>query len=142
MIQSQVRALFAEIADGEPVPVRADIQLARRRGRARLRWRRACVAGTSVLAAAAALAVRAGPVRPGSGPPAAGPAAPRQFNPLVPYVSFGWLPRGESLVSGGTGQTVIYLTAGHGTDPLPAAERHRTVSSGAACSPHLLRVGP
>ena len=41
MIESQVRALFAEIADGEPVPPRVDIPLARRRGRARLRWRRA-----------------------------------------------------------------------------------------------------
>src|SRR6266567_7799104 len=65
MIESQIRALFAEIADGEPACSRADTQLAHRRGRAWLRWRRACVAGTSVLAAAAvaALAVVAGPVR-------------------------------------------------------------------------------
>jgi len=114
MNESQIRALFNQIADAEPGPSRVDVQLARRRGRARLRWRRACVAGTSVLAAAAvaALAVGAGPARPGSGPPAAGPAAPRQFNPLIPYVSFGWLPTGNKLVAGGTGPERMYLTAG------------------------------
>jgi hypothetical protein len=118
MIESQVRALFAETADGEPVLSRVDAPLAHRRGRARLRWRRACVAGTSVLAAAAvvALAVGAGPVRPGAGPPAAGPAAPRQFNPLVPYLSFGWLPAGNKLVAGGTRPKVAYLTAGRTPD--------------------------
>jgi hypothetical protein len=119
MIESQVRALFAEIADGEPVPSRVDVQLARRRGRARLRWRRACVAGTSVLAvaAAAALAVGVGPVRPGPGPVAAGPAAPRQFNPLVPYISFGWLPAGESLDQGGITPTESFIDAGPQGDP-------------------------
>jgi hypothetical protein len=114
MIESQIRALFTETADGEPATSQADIQLGRRRGRARLRWRRACVAGSSVLAAAAvaALAVGAGPVRPGSGPPAAGPAAPRQFNPLIPYLSFGWLPAGNSLVAGDARPEVMSLTAG------------------------------
>ena len=102
MIESQVRELFTEIADAEPADSRVDLQFARRRGRARLRWRRACVAGTSVLAAVAvaALALTAGSVRPGAGPPAAGLAAPRQFNPLIPNVSFGWLPAGESLGQG------------------------------------------
>ena len=115
MIESKIRALFAEIADGEPAGPRVDVELARRRGRARLRWRRACVAGGSVLAAAAvaALAVGVGPVRPGSGPAAAGPAAPRQFNPLVPYASFGWLPAGESLYAGGITPAQSYMDAGH-----------------------------
>jgi hypothetical protein len=114
MIESQVRELFTEIADAEPAGSRVDLQFARRRGRARLRWRRACVAGTSVLAAAAvaALALTAGSFRPGAGPPAAGPAAPRQFNPLIPNVSFGWLPAGESLGQGGVRQTDVYLAAG------------------------------
>lgn len=115
MIESELGALFAEIADGEPACSRVDTQLARRRGRARFRWRRACVAGTSLLAAAAvaALAVVAGQVRPDSGPPAAGPGTPRQFSPLVPYVSFGWLPAGESLVSGGITPAESYMDAGH-----------------------------
>ena len=114
MIESQIRALFTEIADGEPAPSQVDIQLARRRGRARLRWRRACVAGTSVLAAAAvaALAAGVGLVRTGSGPAAAGPAAPRQFNPLVPYLSFGWLPAGNRLVAGDARPEVVALVAG------------------------------
>jgi len=114
MIEPQVRALFAEIADGEPARSPVDIQLARRRGRARLRWRRAGVAGTSVLAVAAvaALAVGTGPIRPGSSSPAAGPAAPRQFNPLIPYLSFGWLPAGNSLVAGDTNPEAMSLIAG------------------------------
>jgi hypothetical protein len=119
MIESQVRALFAEIADGEPTSSRVDTQLARSRGRARLRWRRACVAGGSVLAAAAvvALAVGVGPARSGPGPVAAGPAAPRQFSPLVPYASFGWLPTGQSLIEGGIRPTESYMDAGPQGDP-------------------------
>ena len=114
MIESQIRALFTEIADGEPAPSQVDIQLARRRGRARLRRRRASVAGTSVLAAAAVvvLAMGVGPVRLGSGQPAGGPAAPRQFNPLVPYLSFGWLPAGIRLVAGDARPEVGALIAG------------------------------
>jgi len=116
MIESQVRVLFNQMADGEAGPSRLDTQLALRRGRARLRWRRACLAGAPVLAAAAivALAVAAGPVRPGAGPAAAGagPAAPRQFNPLVASVTFGWLPAGESLLSGGITRTESYMDAG------------------------------
>jgi hypothetical protein len=60
-----------------------------------------------------ALAVAAGPVRPGAGPAAggAGPAAPRQFNPLIPNVSFGWLPAGQSLSQGGVRRTEVYMEA-------------------------------
>ena len=119
MSESQLRALFAQVAASEPAGSRVDAQRARRRGRARLRWRRACVAGGSVLAAAAvtALAVGVGPARPGPGPAAAGPAAPRQFSPLVPYASFGWLPAGVSLVSGGIRPTASYMDAGPRGDP-------------------------
>jgi hypothetical protein len=114
MLESQVRALFMEIADGEPDPPRVDTELAHRRGRARLRWRRASLAGTPVLAAAtvAALVVAGVPFRPGTGPVTGGPAAPRQFNPLVPYVSFGWLPAGNSLVAGDTSRDAMGLAAG------------------------------
>jgi hypothetical protein len=119
MSEFQIRALFAEIAGGEPASSRVDVELARRRGRARLRWRRAGVAGGSVLAAAAvaALAVGVGPVRPGPGPVAAGPAAPRQFNPLVPYMSFGWLPPGESPGQGGIRPTESFIVAGPQGEP-------------------------
>jgi hypothetical protein len=110
--ESQVRALFDQIAEGEASPSRVDTQLAVRRGRARLRWRRACLAGTPVVAAATvavvALAVAASPVRPAGG----GPAAPRQFNPLVASVTFGWLPAGQSLLAGGITRTESYMDAG------------------------------
>ena len=95
MIESQLGALFNGIAQGEPAMSGVDTQLAHRRGRARLRRRRAGLAGTPVLAAAVAvivaLTVGAAPSRPAPGP-ATGTAAPREFNPLVPYLSFGWLP--------------------------------------------------
>jgi hypothetical protein len=120
--EPQVRALFNQIADGEAAPSRVDTQLALRRGRARLRWRRACVASAPVLAAAAvavmALAVAAAPGRPGAVPAAAGPAAPRHFNPLIPYVSFGWLPAGQSLSQGVTSREEVAMVAGGASDPL------------------------
>lgn len=82
MTESQLHALFNDIADGDPGPSRVDTRLAQRRGRARLRWRRACAGGTPVLAAAAAavvaLGVGAGTARHASGPAsAAGQAAPK-----------------------------------------------------------------
>ena len=71
MIESQVRALFTAIASSEPDASQVDTQLAHRRGRARLRWRRAGVAGAPLVAAAAAAAVAlavgaAAPQRPAS----------------------------------------------------------------------------
>ena len=115
MTEPQVRALFNQIADGEEAPSRVDTQLALRRGRSRLRWRRACAASAPVLAAAAvavvALAVAAGPGRPGTGPAATGPAAPRQFNPLIPYVSFGWLPAGQSPSQGVTSREQVAIVS-------------------------------
>jgi hypothetical protein len=120
--ESQVRALFNQIADGEAAPSRVDAQLALRRGRARLRWRRACAASAPVLAAAAvvvvALAVAAGPGQPGTGPVAAGPAAPREFNPLIPYVAFGWLPAGQSLSQGAASREEVTMVAGDASDPI------------------------
>jgi hypothetical protein len=41
-----------------------------------------------------------------------GPAAPRQFNPLVPYISYGWLPAGSQPVQGGARPTDVYMSAG------------------------------
>ena len=141
MIESQVRALFAQIADGEPASSQVDTRLARSRGRARLRWRRACVAGGSVLAAAAvvAVAVGLGPVRPGPGPVAAGPPAPRQFSALAPYASFGWLPAGQSLIEGGIRPTESFMDAGPQGDPwwtlavYARGQCHLTGSAGLNC---------
>ena len=120
MVESQVRALFSAIASSEPGASQVDTQLAHRRGRARLRWRRAGVAGAPVAAAVAVAAVvlavgAAAPHRP-TGPANTGPSAPRQFSVLAPYLSFGWLPAGVSLVEGGTGRQMVWQTAGRRLD--------------------------
>jgi hypothetical protein len=121
MIEAQVRALFTEIASGEPGASQVDTQLAHRRGRARLRWRRAGVAGAPLVAGAtvAVIALAMGAAAPpglGTGPVAGGPSAPRQFSPLTPYLSFGWLPAGTSLVEGGASKQLVWLTAGRTLD--------------------------
>jgi hypothetical protein len=115
MIESQVRALFSEIANGEPGAPRVDTRLAHCRGRVRLRWRRAGLAGAPVAAAAAVTAVvlavgAAAPPGPG---PVSGPTAPRQFGVLDPYLSFGWLPAGNKVVEGGTTRQYVWLVGAH-----------------------------
>src|SRR5262249_39782502 len=122
MTESQLRALFTQIADGEPGPSRVDAQLAFRRGRARVRWRRACAAGAPVLAAATvaavALAVTAAPAPPGPGPAAgAGPGGPRPVSPGDPHGAFGWLACREPLGQGGITPTQSYLDGGPGGAP-------------------------
>jgi hypothetical protein len=124
MTEPQIRALFSEIAEAEAGPSRVNPLVALRRGRARLRWRRAWLAGAPVLAAAAVaaviLAVVAGPFGLGTRPvaPSPGPPAPRQFSPLLPGVAFGWLPAGLSLQQGRVQSTVVSLGAGSATDPI------------------------
>ena len=96
-----------------------------RRGRARRRGGRRRTAWAAPIAAAAAVALVIGLAvavsnglfgtpRPARTAPA---AAPRQFNPLIPYVSFGWLPAGESLYSGEVRPAQVFLTAGSTTFP-------------------------
>jgi hypothetical protein len=103
MMEQQIRDLFAETADGQPAPPQVDLHLARRQGRTRLRWRRAMVAGASLLTAAAvtALLVAVVPGRAGPGPADPGPPAPSRFSPLITNLSFGWLPQGMSIEQGG-----------------------------------------
>ena len=47
-----------------------------------------------------------------------GPTAPRHFDPLRLYPSFGWLPAGTQIVSGTTGTASQYLNAGRPGGPL------------------------
>jgi hypothetical protein len=141
MIESEVRELFAGIASGEPGSSRVDTGLAHRQGRARLRWRRAGVAGAPVAAAAAVTAVvlvvgAAAP--PGPGPVPAGPAAPRQFSVLDPYVSFGWLPAGISVVEGGTSRGMVWLSAARKRYTPPVI----SLAVYAAGKCHLTTAGP
>jgi hypothetical protein len=126
MIESQLRALFTEIADGQPPSSRVDPQLAQRKGRARQRWRRACLAAAPVLAsataAAVAIAVAAVPARHPAEPTTSAPpptVAPRQFYPLIPYAAFGWLPAGNSLMQGITSRTSAEQMAGPNPSKTP-----------------------
>jgi hypothetical protein len=118
MIEDQIRELFTGIASAEPVTSRVDAERARRRGRARLRWRRAAATGTPLLAAATAVAIAVtvglapAHLHQGAAATGNGPAAPRQFDPLVPYLSFGWLPAGMSLMRGGVSRTAAFMDAG------------------------------
>jgi hypothetical protein len=142
MIESQVRALFSEIANGEPGSSQVDTRLAHRRGRVRLRWRRAGVAGAPVAAAAAVVAVvlavgAAAPPR-GTGPANSGPAAPRQFSVFDPYLSFGWLPAGVSVIEGGTSRQEVWLAAAHKFD----TPMRWTLEVFAAGQCHLTRPAP
>ena len=106
-----VRTLLHEAARTPEPPSAVDVDAARRRGSRRLRARRAALPVLAVVAVAAALAVPGGllsshPERTVASPrpPASSPGVevPWQFNPLVPYASFGWLPPGysESLANG------------------------------------------
>jgi hypothetical protein len=122
MDETRARGLLQRAAAGQEPPSRVDVELARSRGRRKLRWRRASLAGVSA-AAVVAVAVAAVAVpgsrgaAPGRGnvPQAHGPVtAPSRFNPLRPYATFGWLPAGESLEQGTTSPSGVQLTAGTG----------------------------
>lgn len=123
MDEERARALLELAADTQAPPTRVDIEAARSRGRARLRWRLASLAGAPVLLVGAVILATAVPfgsggqaaVRPRVSVPPKGVVRvvpPQRFNPLIPYVTFGWLPRGESLDGGQLGSTSAYLTAG------------------------------
>ncbi len=135
-VEEQLRDLL-EMAVGEP-PRRVTVEAVRRRVVRHRAVMAAATAAAAVAAVAVTIAVGAAPFRPGAGPPAAGAAAPRQFNPLIPYLSFGWLPAGDKLVAGGTGQKVMYLTAGPKLDArstwdltvYAAGQCHLTASAG------------
>lgn len=99
-----VRTLLHEAARTPEPPSAVDVDAARRRGSRRLRARRAALPVLAVVALAAALTVPGGLLSGHSERTVASPVvgAPWQFNPLVPYASFGWLPPGysESLANG------------------------------------------
>jgi hypothetical protein len=99
-----VRTLLHEAARTPEPPSAVDVDAARRRGSRRLRTRRAALPVLAVVAVAAALTVPGGLLHGHSERTVASPVvnAPWQFNPLVPYASFGWLPPGysESLANG------------------------------------------
>jgi hypothetical protein len=120
MDETRVRGLLELAAAGQELPSRVDVELARSRGRRKLRWRRAGLAGASAAAVVAVIVAAA--VVPGSGGAAPGRGraaeahaqviAPRQFSLVSPYAAFGWLPPGDSLAGGTLSPNNVYLTAG------------------------------
>jgi hypothetical protein len=123
--ESLARACLARMAEAELPPSWVSVDRARDRGRRALHWHRAGQAGVSALAVlvvavvAVASGAAFGPAGLRSGPrPAAapGPAVTpvRQFNPLIPYAAFGWLPPGESTDGGQLMPADALLTAGPG----------------------------
>lgn len=146
MDEAWARTLLGLAADTvEPPAAGVDIQLARSRGRRKLRWRRAGLAGVpaaAVLAAVAGVTATAVPSGTGGNAPVR-PAAistpgqvtpPRQFSPLIPYADFGWLPDGESLDGGQITPVVTYLTAG------PANGWALTLHVAGRCEPGVAKV--
>jgi hypothetical protein len=119
MDERSVRGLLEQAASSEEPPSRVDVEFARSRGRRKLRWRRASLAGASVAVVAVLVAAVAtsgsGGTAAGRGraPQTHGPVtAPSSFDPVRPYATFGWLPAGESLVQGTTSFSYVSLTAG------------------------------
>jgi hypothetical protein len=113
--ESDLRALFKRQAAIELPPAPISIPAVRRMGRARVLRRRASAFGSPVLAAAAVVAVvLAGPFAAGPRQPAntlGGPAAPKLFNPLVPYATVTWYPYRPSLVGGSDIHSALILRA-------------------------------
>jgi hypothetical protein len=101
--ENGMRTLLRDIADTETPPARVDLDQAIAAG-GRQRRARLAGAGGSVLAAGAAIAVavavavapnpKTAPAMTSQSPAAAVTRAPAQFDPLVPYAAFGWLPAG------------------------------------------------
>jgi hypothetical protein len=122
MDETRVRGLLELAAASEEQPSRVDVELARSRGRRKLRWRRASLAGAA--AAAVVAVVVAAVAVPGSGGAAPGRGkapeahaqviAPGQFGLASPYAAFGWLPPGDSFDGGTLSPNSVYLTAGPG----------------------------
>lgn len=103
MDENAARSLLEQVAGAPAPPSLVDIAKARRIGRRHLRLRRygAPVATVSAVAVVAGL-VASGtlPIADGGRPaPGANSAATHShaFNPLVPYMTFGWLPPGYSV---------------------------------------------
>jgi hypothetical protein len=106
MDELAVCALLERIANEEGPPSRVSIGRACSRGRRRIRLRRVYLptAAAPVAAAVAVglIAALSAGVHSGRAPHHSAASvrpiiAPTQFNPLVPYASFGWLPAGYSV---------------------------------------------
>jgi hypothetical protein len=106
MDEIAVRDLLERVATEEAPPSRVSVGLARRRGRRRIRLRRVYLPSAAApvaaavavgLIAALSAGVHSGRLTHHASAPVRPIIAPAQFNPLVPYALFGWLPAGYSV---------------------------------------------
>jgi len=124
MLETDLRHFF-ELQAAAEQPTRLNIEATYRAARTRLRIRRLATIATPLIAIVAVTAIaltfgaqagHRGPLGPGPRHQrthhARQPSAPVSFNPLHPYLSFGWLPPGTSVVSGESGTTAQYVNAG------------------------------
>jgi hypothetical protein len=124
VLEADLRELFDRQASDEQPPFRVSLEQLLADGRSRSRRRRFMAGGTSLLVTAAALAVAlTGVLSAGRPAPSLGqrerpakpaqqrPSAPRSFDPLVPYASFGWLPPGFTVSGISAARTVEFLAA-------------------------------
>jgi hypothetical protein len=120
VLERALTELFGQQAGEEPPTIRASIPEAVRSGRKHGRRRRAVIVAAPLLAAVAVLgiAVTTAPSHPAPARPAhhgkpshALAQAPPEFNPLVPYVSFGWLPDGATATQITDSRSVVFLDA-------------------------------
>src|SRR5260221_11948368 len=101
MNEDKLRSALSVIASAPEPPTTIDIAAARRRGARRQQVRQVVAPVAVALTVAAAVIVPLTQFRAAPRPVPATPVqAPAEFNPLVPYAAFGWLPAGfsESLV--------------------------------------------
>ncbi len=162
MNEDSVRMLLDRLADTEAPPARVDIGLARRNGRRRLRIRRAGAPAAAALAVITIISVVAAVTgSPGRGTTTSGShpvmptSAPKQFNPMVPYASFGWLPSGFSEDSRGKlggpfgVESITAMLSLVATDPSADRQLRLVIRPAGACSlkgsasrPELSCAGP
>jgi hypothetical protein len=120
VLERDLTELFDQQAGEEPPPVSASIAEAVRTGRKHGRRRRLVAVGTPLLAAVVVLAIATSAAlsRPAPAPPVnrgkpwhSLHLAPPEFNPLMPYVSFGWLPDHARATAVTDGRSVEFLSA-------------------------------
>jgi hypothetical protein len=112
--ESDLRELFRRQAATDLLPAPISIPAVRRTGRSRLFWRRAGTFGSPILAAAAVIAIVLAVIAASPRQPAPGsglPAAPRLFNPLVPYAAVTWYPYQPGREGVSAWHTALLLTA-------------------------------
>jgi hypothetical protein len=104
MDETDVRTMLRGLADTVDGSARIDLPLAAQRGRRNRRWRNMRMSGSALAIGAVAGIVAAMVAFPDARTIVQAPeastsapaAAPAQFDALVPYASFGWLPAGYS----------------------------------------------